>query len=298
MACSGCGATRDADVRFFLEDDAPEVVDEAMLARARAGADWLCRFCGSSSPPTQARCRSCGAERGDAASRPVGLVMPQPAPAAAAAAPAAPLASRPSRLGRVLVLALLLVLGLCAVAGYFAFRKTEETLTVAGFEWERSVAVEAYRTVREQAWEGELPGAARVVSRKREVHHHEREQVGTHRVKVGTRDLGNGFFEDVYEERPEYRERPVYRTRLTFDVEKWVPDRTLQAKGSDHSPAWPEVVLARGEREGRRQESYVALLQGRKPYRIDLPQARWASLQSGQSVRAVIRGGSRVMSID
>jgi len=64
MACPGCGATRDEHVAFFLEDDAPEVTDEALLARARAGADWLCRFCGASCPPALERCRNCGAERG------------------------------------------------------------------------------------------------------------------------------------------------------------------------------------------------------------------------------------------
>ena len=34
LACNGCGATRDKDVTFFLEDDVPEVTD--LPARARA----------------------------------------------------------------------------------------------------------------------------------------------------------------------------------------------------------------------------------------------------------------------
>jgi hypothetical protein len=108
MACPGCGASRDEDVAFFLEDDAPEVTDEALLARARAGADWRCRFCGASYPPALERCGNCGAEQ----------------------------------------------------------------------------------------------------------------------VKAGRRDLGNGFFEDVYRDEPIYRERPVYRTRVSYDVQRWVPDRS------------------------------------------------------------------------
>jgi hypothetical protein len=40
LACTGCGATRDADVAFFLEDDAP--TSGADADRKRAGADWLC----------------------------------------------------------------------------------------------------------------------------------------------------------------------------------------------------------------------------------------------------------------
>src|SRR3954462_13621467 len=71
MACSGCGATRDEDVKFFLEEAAPEVTDEKLLAQARAGADWLCQFCETSNPPAATHCLHCGAERGTSPSRPV-----------------------------------------------------------------------------------------------------------------------------------------------------------------------------------------------------------------------------------
>src|SRR3989442_15810063 len=86
MACTGCGATRDKDVAFFLEDDAEEVTDDALIARARAGADWLCTFCGDSNAPERDHCRNCGAEKGSAPSRPVREVAGgQPAPGAASA---------------------------------------------------------------------------------------------------------------------------------------------------------------------------------------------------------------------
>jgi hypothetical protein len=49
------------------------------------------------------------------------------------------------------------------------------------------------------------------------------DQVGTRRVKAGHRDLGNGFFEDVYSDEPICRERPVYRTRVAYDVQRWLP---------------------------------------------------------------------------
>src|SRR5881628_1312412 len=71
MACSGCGATRDKGVAFFLDDDAEEVTDAALIARARAGADWLCTFCGDANAPERDHCRNCGAERGASPSRPV-----------------------------------------------------------------------------------------------------------------------------------------------------------------------------------------------------------------------------------
>ncbi len=297
LACQGCGATRDEDVAFFLEDHAPEVADAALIERARSGADWLCEHCGTSNPAPAARCAQCGVERGAASSREVRELRPGPPSALrSAAAPPAP-AGRAFRLGCALLL--LLLAGFCAITGYFALRKTNESVSVARLEWERSIAVEAYRTVRDEAWEGELPSGARVLSRSRKVHHNEREQVGSERVKVGVKDLGNGFFEDVYESRPVYRERPVYRDRVSFEIERWVPARSERANGSDASPLWPPLNLARGEREGARSESYVVVLQGAKrSYRYSVRDpAGFAQFRAGQEFEAVIRGGSTVLEL-
>src|SRR5712691_2058345 len=291
MACTGCGATRDKDVAFFLEDDAEEVTDDALIARARAGADWLCTFCGDSNAPERDHCRNCGAEKGSAPSRPGQEVPEEPPPALLAASPASA-RFRPRAMAVLLVLVAFVV-----AAAYFGLRRTEETLTVAGFEWERRVAVEAWRTVREQAWEGSVPAGARVVSRRQEVHHTDRDQVGTRRVKAGHRDLGNGFFEDVYRDEPVYRERPVSRTRVTYDVQRWVPDRTVRASGQDHAAHWPDPQLRTGEREASRAEKLVVLLNGKRIYRMELPEARWAALQPGQAVSAVVRGGWSVMEL-
>jgi hypothetical protein len=294
LACKGCGATRDKDVRFFLEDEAPEVTDERLLAQARAGADWLCLFCQTSNPPANAACANCGAEKGKAPSRETREI-----PLRASPAPAAAPRTAPRRLGLLAALGLLLVLGFCGFGILRALRTTEQPVTVAGFEWERSIEIEAYRTVREEAWEGELPSGARPVSTSRQVHHTERERTGTRRVKTGTRDLGNGFFEDVYAEEPVYSERPVYRTRVRFDIERWVHERTERASGHDQSPAWPSAAKRSQEREGARAESYFVLLRGRERsfrYRLGDP-ARWSALREGEELTAVIRGGSSVVEI-
>lgn len=294
LACGGCGATRDKDVTFFLEGDAPEVADEALLATARAGADWLCPFCQTSNRPGATHCVQCGAEKGTAPSRPVRELRDGSAPPA----PARPAPRRSRGCCLVIALGLLLLLGFCAVSAYFALRKSDDAVSVSGFEWTRQVRVEALRTVRESAWDGEVPRGARLVGRQRAVHHTENVQTGTERVKVGQRDLGNGFFEDVYEERPVYRSRDVYRDKITYEIERWTPERNLEARGGDQRPRWPDVRLARNEREAAREERYTVLLQGRRAYRLDLPEARWAALQPGQRLRAVIQGGSRVLSIE
>ncbi|HYG65580.1 MAG TPA: Ran-binding zinc finger domain-containing protein [Thermoanaerobaculia bacterium] len=296
LVCSGCGSTRDEDVKFFLEEEAPEVTDAALLAQARAGADWLCQFCETSNPPSATDCGNCGAEKGTSPSRPVLEIPAVPASPLPAAPPASP-TSRKGGCGRWLLLGGLLLLLLLAGVCFLETRRTEEPVTVTGFGWERTVEVQAWRTVRDSAWEGEVPAGARVVSRSREVHHTEREQVGTERVKVGTRDLGNGFFEDVYEDRPVYEERPVHRDRVTYEVERWVPVRTERAQGSDRSPSWPALRLGAGEREAGRSERYYVLLQGEDAYRMELPQSRWSSFAEGQSLTAVVQGGDEVLEL-
>ena len=42
LECTACGAAREKDVSFFLDDDAAEVTDEAVVAHARGGAEWIC----------------------------------------------------------------------------------------------------------------------------------------------------------------------------------------------------------------------------------------------------------------
>jgi hypothetical protein len=296
LRCSGCGATRAEDVRFFLEDDAPEVQDEKLVATARAGADWLCLFCSTSNRPDATVCVQCGAEKGTAPSRPVRMVGEAPA-APQAALPPRPPAQRsgcgPKAWGCLSLLAVLFGLFLWVV-----FRKSVEPVEVSALEWERTIDVEAYRTVREEAWEGSVPSGARVVGKSREVQREEREQVGTERVKVGTRDLGNGFFEDVYEDRPVYESKPVYGTRYTYEIERWVKDRTARASGRDPAPRWPDPGLGRGEREGARREAYTVVLRGKREYRMELPYARWSSLRVGQRLTATVRGFGRVVKLE
>jgi hypothetical protein len=296
LACKGCGATRDKDVTFFLDDDAPEVTDEALLAQAQAGADWVCPFCSTSNRPDEGHCHQCGVERGTAPSRPERVLPLASPPPPGPPRPVVASSGRRRGWSVAAVIILLLIAGLGAIA-YFAFRKTEEAVRVTAFEWERAIDVEAWRTVRESAWEGEVPREARVVGRAREVHHTERERAGTERVRVGTRDKGNGFFEDVYEDRPKYRDRPVYRTKISYDIERWVRDRTARLTGDDQSPRWPDPVLRGRERESRRSEKYVVVLDGRKTYRKEMPLPAWSALRRGQSFHAVVQGGRRVLEL-
>ena len=62
----------------------------------------------------------------------------------------APLAASPAprRFHPVVVGVVLALVALVALAAYLGLRRTEETLTVAGFEWERQMSSSADRLVR------------------------------------------------------------------------------------------------------------------------------------------------------
>jgi len=65
--CAGCGDAKDASETFVMPGDtrsAASVTDPALLAAAKAGADWRCAFCRGDNRALDAACRRCGAQRG------------------------------------------------------------------------------------------------------------------------------------------------------------------------------------------------------------------------------------------
>jgi hypothetical protein len=208
-------------------------------------------------------------------------------------------------------------------------RPKEVELTVAGVRWERAVGIEAMETVEEEAWEGEVPPGARVLSTHREVHHQnkiqtgterktrtvsEEVQTGTERVKVGTKDLGNGYFEDEYEDRPVYqsrsheesyeepvyREEPVYADRVRYEIDRWGQVRQEKISRQDRSPVWPELprlALGPGQRAGARREFYEVTFHGRdgKDHLWKAPsEAEWRRLEPGRTYRVKIWPDGRI----
>jgi hypothetical protein len=176
----------------------------------------------------------------------------------------------------------------------------------------------------EEGWADELPGGARVQSTTTKVHHvnhiqtgtrqvekqvTEKVQTGTKTVKVGKKDLGNGYFEDVtkeepvYEHRtrtvtetvPVYKDEPVFKDWARYEIDKWHKEREARAAGSDQSPHWPDPKLSNREREGARAEAYLATFVDDKgktyPWK-NPPQDVWKSLSVGKGYKVVTRVGA------
>jgi len=236
-----------------------------------AAADWRCRFCGTLNGAAAGQCRSCGAASGAAATRDGGS-------AAALSASGTEAAARSGRWRALAAIAAVSAL-LGAATVYLARQPDAEAVTVAGFEWERSVEIQDHETVREEAWRDEVPEGARIVARRRQVRHTERQQVGTRDGK------------------PVYRERPVHGQRVAYDVERWSVTRTLKSSGKGKSPRWPDIRLNLGEREGQRRETYAVVLQGRQVYRMKVPRDRWLEMREGQIGSAVVGKDGAVLEL-
>jgi hypothetical protein len=317
-ACQQCGATRPDDVKFYLPGQAPVVTDDAKLKQAKAGEDWYCEHCGSGTSNLLQECKQCGAPRGsskshhqaakdrEAKAKARGQVAPGAAPVAAKAAAGGGLAA--------LVFVMLMMMACCCLA--WAGRPVDVGATIAAKRWERSQQVEAYRTVQEEGWS--VPGGGRVKREEQRVHHHDRVfdhnetrtrtvkvQTGTKKVKTGVRDMGNGFFEDVYKDEPVYtskqetyqeavyRQVPVKQRYFFYEIDKWVTDRTERAHGTNDEPRWPELKLQGDkQRAGARGESYTLDLQGQegKAYSKAVPESEWRRYTVGQRVVITVSG--------
>ena len=74
-ACTSCGSPQSKRVEF---DQAPEeklLTDKEEIARAKAGPDVHCAFCGARNPAGAERCTQCNADLGEAQARESGRVL-------------------------------------------------------------------------------------------------------------------------------------------------------------------------------------------------------------------------------
>lgn len=201
---------------------------------------------------------------------------------------------------------------LVVIGIWFAFFRTQEApITVSGFTWERTINIEQYKTVREDDWI--VPNGGRVINQYPAIHHyiqvldHYEDEAYTesHQVQNGTyicghNSLGNGYFEDVYCPKfdtvyetkyhpvPKYRPQPVYQTKYTYDIEKWVFERTAKTVGTDHEAYWPGLELTDKERESGRVQTYTVIFLDQKEQKrpMVVTYEQWVTYQIGEKYSA------------
>jgi hypothetical protein len=326
--CTGCGAPRPKEIQFYLPEDAEAVADAQQLAQANAGADWICEHCGGSARATDAACPGCGAPRGSSVEREVrdydtAEVPRSGQPSRAPGLPqramqAPPSMARPPK--RSHFVRNIFVLLLATVVGWVAWanrtRHVEAVLTAK--QWERSVQVEAYRTVTEEGWSlpqgGRLVRSYRAIRDYRQVLDHyetrtrqvgERVQTGTESYNCGSTSKGNGYFEDrtctrpVYDTRyhtetyqePIYRREPIWDTKYEYRIKRWVPDQLLTERGDTTQPRWPRTAVDDTTREGEKKQRYVLTFQdGGETYAPEVPLEQFTGHRVGEHVPLKVNG--------
>jgi len=264
--CAQCGRPRGPNIAFYTDDSAPTVEDPELVARARAGADWKCKFCGSDNQAGILDCHNCGAG-------PDGSVKRQEKFIASAAS------NPPAKRGTwKIVLAIVLALvGSVGLLIYFLFVRTKALeVTVESVAWVKTVEVEELTTDRRESWKDDVPaGATKIKSESKS--RSKTVQDGTKKVKTGKKDLGNGMFEDIYKEEPNMVTKQVDDTWVTYEVEEWRKKDVVKSESIDGSePKDPQATGAMGpkRRIGERTNKAVFQLKGadgkRYSYDVDV----------------------------
>ncbi|RLD65923.1 MAG: hypothetical protein DRI95_07630 [Bacteroidetes bacterium] len=254
--CEKCGAPRPENVTFYLSEDSKIVDNADKLKEAKSGADWVCSFCSGHNKATEIICQSCGNNRdatdGDESLKEKLHLYNQK-----------PKTEKTSfKLGKGLKRVLIGLISFIVLFAILAQFTSEINVTVTGFKWERSIEIEENRKVIEENWN--IPKGGEGISSFRDIHHYDQledgtetrtrtvqKQVGTEKVKIGVKDLGNGYFEDIYEERPvyedveetyeatKYKRIPVYKTKYKYAVFRWKEAGKLNAEDNKKPAYWP-----------------------------------------------------------
>jgi hypothetical protein len=297
-SCHHCGRSRPGGTKFYLPDDAAEVTDDQLLDKAGRGADWICAFCGTSNKSESKACRSCGAareatsEEQEVKTYALGEVpttgdmdLDEKEPASRAA-----VAGQKSKIKPLAIVGAAILAAACiAIVAFLIIGGKDVTASVDGFEWQRAIDIEAFRTVTEEDWS--VPTGGRILSEREEKHHDEQvlDHVEVREEVCGQIDLGDGFIEDKMctIEEEVFRQEPVYQPYYTYEIDKWIVVRTAQDGGSDHSPMWPRADLTDGEREGERSETYTIIFKDSegevRAYTIENID-EWEKFESNQGV--------------
>ncbi len=235
--CSSCGMPQPEDVEFEQPGQEKFVEDEAEIAKAKAGPDIHCYYCGSRNPADAETCSQCGAALTEGAARASGEILgahhhgpaqkitcsacgmenepdaakcvqcgaslAQPKPEPPPPQPEAPPTkqSRANTLGIVIGVALLLLICAGCITFFVLSNRTEDTTgQIQACEWTREIAIEQLVPVSYEAWRDEIPAGANIGRCTEKVHHTESRPTGQTREVCGTPytvDTGSGYGEVV-----------------------------------------------------------------------------------------------------
>ena len=302
--CGGCGGAMPEDVQFELPEGAKLDTSKETAAKVAAGPDIHCPYCGTRNPATAKHCSQCGGALEGGERRKKGRVLgafrkgavaevtcphcgaknpgtarkckscggaltrekveaPKARPARATTPTTAPAKPKAGIIGCALIAFILIV-----AAGILLTRGCSQAGgVVQDVSWAYTIDVEGLVPVAGSAWRDEIPAGAELGACTEKVRSIEAEPVPGAIEVCGTpyvEDTGTGKGEVVQD--CEYHVMDDWCEYSTLAWTKGV--REVVSEGSDFNTFWPQLTLARNEREGERSESYtVVFLSDDKSYR-------------------------------
>lgn len=276
--CPECGATQNADKRYFPKPGEEKRVD----GHRYEGSDRYCPACNAPMGAAAKACSKCGSSL-DGGKEVRGVVTP-----------VAP--KRPRRWWLVALVVGLIVLAIYGIWWRF-IRKVEKTLTVTAHRWERSIGVEEFADVDESTWKDRVPSDARMVSCRWKERSTKQVPTGEEECHTENKDNKDGTFEQVQKCKPIYRSEPVEDEWCEFRVRRWRQLEPIVTKGNNMSPVWPTAGLppeTAGERLGAKRQSgrsatYLLEIANQA---CSVPEATWRKYADGAAIKVMVRAAS------
>lgn len=184
--CEVCGRPKTEDDEYYMPDEgaeAPKVTDAEMLADAKAGPNWSCKYCGCHERRNDDECANCGVPQKDGDSEVwerdqkerFEAINPPPVPASIPE-------EQPTRLQwarHTKYLAIVVaILGLFGMVVWTCTSHSER-VKVQRTHWERVVRLEKNVVVREDGWSPSM-GSFNVTNEGMKFHHMDHRVVSHH----------------------------------------------------------------------------------------------------------------------
>ena len=258
--CTSCGAPQPEDVDFKTvdEEEFNFIKDEALIRMAKSGPDIHCPYCGTRNPGDAEVCSHCGGDLSLGGKlRKTGVRVESVSEEEVPPPVEAPTPKKKRSRAFVIfgIIGAFACLAAFVVLMILLLKTDEISGTVTNVAWERSVAIEAFQTVTDQAWWDEVPEDAEVVSCSQEFRFTSNDPQPNATEVCGTpyvEDTGTGVGEVVQDCTYE-----VYDDYCEYRSMQWVVVDTTTESGNDLSPIWPSPTLTGEQRLGERAEDYV-----------------------------------------
>ena len=294
QSCTSCGAPQPEDVEFEQAKRQELIIDEDIAAKAAAGADIHCPYCGTrnpanaevcskcggdiaeglrrksgrvvgaykSGPVTQVPCPRCGAENPDTAKvcAQCGSSMKvdegEMTPTAKSKSLDKPDKKRSPLITVAIIGVAVIICGMIGLLVILSMRTEAVTGTVQNVQWQRSVVIEALVPVEYSDWLDEIPSEAEIEYCEEELHHTQSDPTADSVEVCGTPyTVDTGSGVGEVVQDCEYQ---VYADYCTYSVIEWRGVDEVALTGSDYVPVLPEPALSEDQRMGtERSETYT-----------------------------------------